>query len=114
MQICFVTRKQYHSDEGALAGTRNSRIFAHCNVLGADVQKATTMRLNAILFLLHCGAKPPDCGLILAFFSLSCNWGAISVNRVALYIESEKYAVSSPPLKLPDSELPVYSLMADS
>ena len=64
-------------------------------------QKATAMRLNAIFFLLHCGAKSQNYGLVLACFSLSCNPGTVSLSRAAFHIESEKYAASSPLLKLP-------------
>ena len=48
----------------------------------------------AILFLLLCGAKLQNYGLVLACFSLSCSPGAISLNRVAFHMESEKHAVS--------------------
>ena len=63
------------------------------------LQKATALRSGAIFFLLHCGAKPQNYGLVLDFFSLSCNLGAINLSRVAFYMESEKHAVSSAFLK---------------
>ena len=63
-----------------------------------EVQK---MRPDAIFFLLHCGAKPQNYGLVLACFSLSCNPDAIGLSRVAFHMESEKQAVPSPLLKLP-------------
>ena len=53
-------------------------------------------------FLLHCGAKPQNYDFVLACFSLSCNSSSISLGYVAFHMESEKHAVSSPPLKLPD------------
>ena len=63
--------------------------------------KATALRPNTIFFSLHCGAKSQNYVLVVACFSLLCNPGAISLSRVAYHMESEKYAVSSPPLKLP-------------
>ena len=71
--------------------------YAMCRCL----KKATTMRPKAIVFLLQCGAKSQNYGHVLACFSLSCNLGAISPSRVAFHIESEKNAISSPPLKFP-------------
>ena len=63
-------------------------------------KKATAMRPDAIFFLLQCGANPPNYGLTLSCFSLSCNPGAISLIRVAFYMESENHAVWSPLLRL--------------
>ena len=57
------------------------------------LQKATAMSPNAILFLLHRGTKSQNYGLV----SPSC----VSLSRVAFQVESEKHAVSSPPLKVP-------------
>ena len=69
----------------------------------ACLQKATAMHPFAIFFLLHCSAKPQNCGLVLAFFSLLSDLGAISLIRAAFHMESEKYTVSSspPPAKAP-------------
>ena len=67
----------------------------------ACLQKATAVRPNTIFFLLLCGTKPQNYGLVLAYFSLSCNPFAISLSRVAFHMESKKHAVLSPPLKLP-------------
>ena len=39
------------------------------------------MRPNAIFFLLQCGAKPQNYGLVLACSSLSCNPGALNLSR---------------------------------
>ena len=58
------------------------------------------MLTNAVFFLLHCGAKAPNYGLVLACFSLSCNPGAISLSRIAFHMESEKHAPPSSRLKL--------------
>ena len=65
-----------------------------CDMRGC-LQKAT-MRPDAIL-LLH--SQKFD--LVLGCFSLSRNPGSISLSCAAYHMESEKHAVSSPPLKLP-------------
>ena len=69
------------------------------------LKKATAMRANAIFLSLNCGAKPQNYGLIIVYFSLLCNPGARSLNRVAFHIESEKCAVLSPPLKFSGIEI---------
>ena len=69
------------------------------------LKKATPLCPNAIFFLLHCGAKPPNYCLVLTCFSLSCNPGAVRLSRMAFQMESEKHAVSSPPLKLSARDL---------
>ena len=91
------------SSQGALAGeAKRSHIRALQCAMRACLQKATTMRPNAIFFLLHCGPKPQNYGLVLASFPLLCNPGAISLSRVAFHMESENTFLS-PPLKLPIS-----------
>ena len=67
-----------------------------CAMCGC-LKKATAMRPSAILFLLHCGAKPQNYGIVLGCFSLLCNPSAISLSRVTFDMER---AVSSPLLKL--------------
>ena len=68
------------------------------------------MRPNAISFLLHYGAKLENYGLVLTCFSLSCYPSAVSLSRVAFHMEFEKYAVSSPLLKLPELTLSADSI----
>ena len=94
----------YSSAQRALAGeTKRTYIHAMQCAMCWCLQKATAMRPNTIFFLLHFGAKPQNYGFVLACFSLWCNLGAICLSRIAFHIESEKYAVSSPLLKLPGS-----------
>ena len=93
----------FRVEQGSLAGeTKLPYIRTLQCAMHGCLKKATVTRSDAIFFLLHCGAKPPNYGLILASFSLACNLGTISLSRVAFHMESEKRAVSSPPLlKLP-------------
>ena len=91
-----------HCKQRALAGeTKQPCIRAPQCAMHACLQKAPAMSPNAIFFLLHCGTKPQMYGLVLVCFSLSCNLGTISLSRVTFHVESEKHAVSSPPLKHP-------------
>ena len=88
----------FRSEDETAAYSRIAMCYAQVSA------ETTSMRLNAILILLHCSTKPQNYGLVLACFSLSCNLGAITLSRVAFHMESEKHAVSSPPLKLPGLE----------
>ena len=54
-----------------------------CAMRGCLV-RAAAMRPDAIFFLLHCGARLPNFGLVLVGFSPSCNPGAIRLNRVGI------------------------------
>ena len=68
-------------DQGGVSGEDASTDFGalQCAMRGC-LQKAIAVRPNTILFLLHCGAKPSNYGLVLACFSLSCNPNVISLN----------------------------------
>ena len=92
------------NNEGASAGeTKRPYIRALQCAMLACLQKATAKCPYAIFFLLRCGATPQNYGLVLACFSLLCNPSAISLCLVAFHMQSEKQAVSSPQLKLPDN-----------
>ena len=60
--------------QGALAweAKRPYICVLQCGMRGC-LFKATAMWPNFIFFLLHCGGNPPNYGLILACFCLSCN-----------------------------------------
>ena len=59
----------HHCHQGALAG---ETVYSHVQcIMRWCLQKAIAMRPNAIFFSLHCGAKLPNYGLVLACFSLS-------------------------------------------
>ena len=60
------------------------------------LQKATAMLPNDLFFLLHCGARPQNYGLVLACCSLSRNPDAIRLSRVAFHMESENTPFVSP------------------
>ena len=85
--------------QGALLGeTKRKYIRGLRCAMPGYLQKAT-------IALLHCGVKPQNYSLVLACFSLTCNLGAISLSRVVFHMESEKHAVLTPPLKVPELRL---------
>ena len=85
--IRFLKVHKHGFQQGDLAGdTKQPYIRAlQCTMRGC-LQKATAIHPDAIFFMLHCGAKLLNYGLILTCFSLSCNQGAISLSRVAFHM----------------------------
>ena len=98
--------EEYHGisrlNSGSVIGGDETAVYPHTSMCYARMfAEGIAVCPNAIFFLLHSDANPQNYGLVLACFSLSCNPGAISLSRVAIHMESENHAVSSPPLKLP-------------
>ena len=93
-------------DQGALTGEmKRPYICALQYAMHGCLQKATAVRPNTIFFLLHCGAKPQNYGLVLTCFSLSCNLGPISLSRVSFIMESEKHTCFVSVAKAPWAQL---------
>ena len=99
----FTFRTQNIFRAGRFSGGGKTAVYSHtaiCYAMRGCLKKAIAMRPNAVFCLFFCGAKLHNDGLVL-----TCIPGAISQRCVAFHMESEKHAVSSPRLKLPDSEV---------
>ena len=93
-------KMQHHSNvtTESFSGRPNCRIHAHCNVP------------NAISFLLHCGTKPQNNDLILAYFPLLYNPGTVSLS-ISHGIRKTHRFVS--PLRYNIIVILIYSLQQD-